>query len=208
MTKRAPKAKKKSRSRKAKAKKKQVRRRPARAARRPRAETRAAPIENVAYHEAGHVVIAMVRDLAVNDVTIRPSRDYLGCVRKPSPMMYDRSTRTQCREIVEDFIVSSYAGFEAELLLSEDAKEELSQDDFTSAFNMPREFEIAVRGCSCVGDEAYMRYLDRRRREARALVVQHQDVIRKLGQALLKRKTMTADQAKKCVGKYLPDIDD
>ena len=169
---------------------------------------RAAQIENTAHHEAGHAVIGMALGLSINKVTIRPGKGYLGCVVRPTVWMYEGTTRTERRMLVKDFVISSYAGFEAERRFDANALEELSQEDFDTARDLPREFDVKIRGCSEYYNKVYYQYLDRQQRRARSLVKKHWSAIHELAEALLKRKTMKADEAKKCVEKHLPAQDE
>ena len=148
---------------------------------------------STAYHEAGHAVAVLVYGLPINTITIRETEDSFGHVLKPSPMMFEVGKRKR-NQIVRQYIVSSYAGYEAERRFDpERADEGLSQDDLNNAWNLPREWELPIRGCSYIGDEAYERYLDRQQRQARALVTKHWRFVEMLAQALLERETLTGE---------------
>jgi len=115
LAKKATKAKK-GRSRKRKAKKKPAKRK---TAKRPKAKARAVPIENTAYHEAGHAVVACRLRRPFRYVTIEPESDSLGHVRKYSWARTLEKTKEEgaspaMQRRLEHDILMMYAGPHAE----------------------------------------------------------------------------------------------
>jgi len=148
-------------------------------------------VQSTVYHEAGHAVAASVQGLPTNKVTIRETQDFWGQVTHPSVLMLETSGKRDQNQVVRQYVIMLYAGFEAERCFNPDADEALSGGDFDQAWNLPREFRLPIRGCSYIGDEVYERYLERLRKQARSLVRKHWGLIRILAQELLERKTMT-----------------
>ncbi len=151
-------------------------------------------LKSTAYHEAGHAAALLVYGLPFDTVTIEETEDSRGHILKPSPMMFEVGKRKR-NQIVRQYIVSTYAGFEAERHFDPDADEGLSQDDFNNAWNLPREWELPIRGCSYVGDDVYERYLARQRQHARGLVRNHWNLVEILAKELLEFGSLSHEQA-------------
>lgn len=99
-----------------------------------------------------------------------------------------------------------YAGFEAERCFNPDADGTFSGWDCDQAWDLPREFELPIRGCSHIGDEAYQRYLERLRKQSRSLVRKHWGLIRILAQELLESKTMTGKEVEDLIAEEWGEI--
>jgi len=159
-------------------------------------------LKRTAYHEAGHAAVLLVYDLPFDSVTIKPTEDSTGGSRghilKPNPMMFEGGKRER-NQIVRQYIVSAYAGFEAERCFDPNADEGLSEEDFSNAWNLPRDWDLPIKGCSYIGDEVYEQYLARQRQQARALVRKHWALVERLAQALLERETLSGEQAESLV---------
>jgi hypothetical protein len=151
------------------------------------------PIEFTAYHEAGHAVVAIHLGLARQNITIKPDKDYLGCVTGPNPRFgYDVSSKRQRNSIFRDEIISLYAGAEAEKIMNPNFDATMSADDDNQAFDLLRNYP--VRGCSFVGDDVYLAYLEKLRREARRVVRQLWPAIEIIAQELQRRGELNSEE--------------
>ena len=157
-------------------------------------------LQSTAVHEAGHAVAASVQGLPINKVTVRGTKDFMGLATQPSVLMLETSGKRDQNQVVRQYVIMLYAGFEAERCFNPDADGTSSGGDFEQAWDLPREFELPIRGCSYIGDEAYQRYLERLRKQARSLVRKNWGLIRRLAQELLERKTMTGKEVENLIG--------
>ena len=163
-------------------------------------------VQSTVYHEAGHAVAASVQGLPTNKVTIRETQDFWGQVTHPSVLMLETSGKRDQNQVVRQYVIMLYAGFEAERCFNPDADEALFGGDFDQAWNLPREFRLPIRGCSYIGDEVYQGYLERLRKQARSLVRKHWGLIRILAQELLERKTMTGKEVEDLITRERGEI--
>jgi hypothetical protein len=124
-----------------------------------------------AYHEAGHKAVFEHFGLPVTSTTIEPDDDYLGAVEHPTPYGLDMPpNRRERRTVARQMMLAAYAGLEAERLVNPTADPDQSAQDDENAFWLSREFCVFPKGCSYVGDDAHLAYLESLRREARRLV--------------------------------------
>ena len=133
-------------------------------------------LEATAHHEAGHFVIAVVLDRIDPQamVSIRPRWDVVAWSATEDVGTY--ATLTQ--EIIEDFVVISFAGYEAERRFDPNADPAPSAADNEKA-----------RRWIAKDDEP------RLRARARQLVEQHWGEIERLAAALLRYETLDLDEA-------------
>jgi hypothetical protein len=145
--------------------------------------------KHIAYHEAGHAVIALMLGYKVDSVTIKPryGRLTLGSVEGIQPGE-GSSYRVVDREAID--IKIDLAAPLAEQLVNPDPFDELiengSRKDWRTARRTLRD-NLHTRGKAEV---LIVRYA----LETAVLVQQHKDAITRIATALLERETLTADE--------------
>ncbi len=149
---------------------------------------------NTAIHEAGHVVALYHLGLSMIRATIVPSEedDYWGLVIHPNYGGYEYRNKRQKAAIIRDLIVVCYAGPEAERLIAPQCDQAGWEHDEDNAWDFLR--EIPPRNCRHVGDVTFWSALDRLRRRARRLVLEHWSDVKRVAEALEAEKTLTGDQ--------------
>lgn len=156
-----------------------------------------------AMHEAGHAVIAVYFGLGIDAVSIESEGDTAGYVAHPPPLLYAHCGRRAMKQAARQMVVGLYAGIIAERLYDPEAPDFHAENDEAEAWNLPREYALRIPGCSYVGDETYDRYLERRRDEARRLVVSLKGVIEALADRLLKHGSMAGEVVERFVNQRL-----
>jgi ATP-dependent Zn protease len=159
-----------------------------------------------AYHEAGHVAIAHVLGIEYGSVTIIPDAVGMGCTTIRSPRVTldawdargrSRSNGRDLRSIYRACIMEAMAGREAAELCCGPGDNFVGDgDDIRQIESLIRDYDLDLSyfGLPC-GDGGLDR-LDRMRRATRHLVARHREKIERVAQALLKRKTLSANQVR------------
>jgi ATP-dependent Zn protease len=152
-----------------------------------------------AIHEAGHAVIARVLGLSSGSVTIKPSDDgeELGHAVVGDPVRDWQRGEGPRRPLMEDHVVTLYAGGEAEREILASAVVGDGPD-----FNKARSCicQFGVRGATFVGDEVWEKYEERLRKRAALLVQRHRKKIERVAQALVERGILTFDEVNALMG--------
>lgn len=149
---------------------------------------RASKRSRTAHHEAAHTITAKAVGLHVDEVSIRPGKDYLGQCTGPNALYgYDvPATRSEQSKLARDHAIVLYAGLAAENLF----------------FGIPFALDGSAkhgawsdhdRACALMG-----RYYNRRnlnamlnvQKESRRLVRKHRAAIERLAKLLIVRKTI------------------
>jgi ATP-dependent Zn protease len=151
--------------------------------------------ERTAYHEAGHAVSHFVLRVPFRYVTIKPdiekhtlSHVYGVFPKKFNPEL-NRDIRTRTR--VEHEIMTSLAGHIAEKIASG------RTDNVGASFDNHAAVDLASYVTSSDGEmNAYLEWL-RIRTESLLLLPLHWDMIEEVANALMKRETISAKDAKK-----------
>ena len=142
------------------------------------------PIEHIAYHEAGHVVVGLKLGFEVREVTIKPKSRTLGNVQA----QVGEASSNRCVDRDAADIKLCLAGPLAEQLVSPDPFNVLiangSGRDWRSARRTAR--QLNTRGEA----EVLIVMLAL---ETAALVQQHRDAIGRVATALLEHETLTGD---------------
>jgi hypothetical protein len=146
------------------------------------------PLKHIAYHEAGHAVIALRLGYEVKWVTIKPRRRSLGRAEiqhgSPSP----------------DDIRIDLAGPLAEALVNPTPFHEKiqlgSRGDWRNTGRSVREF-VALE---FIGDQEGDILIDELLQETKALVRRDREAISRVAEALLTRKTLTGAEIKRIMG--------
>jgi hypothetical protein len=157
----------------------------------------------IAYHEAGHAIVCLTRNIGFDSVTIVPKGTSLGACVHPSVLGFDTSSRTERRGIARDCILVSYAGIHAQSLVDPNPKPYLGSIDDKNAFGLSREYGVFPRRMSFVGDDNHLAFLERLRDEAGRLVGRYRVVIEVLAKALMDEKTMDEKRAREVVAQFL-----
>lgn len=155
---------------------------------------------NTAYHEAGHVVVSVALGFPIDKVTIKRHRDplwgvFLGETARPGLRTLEGAAEPrEFRRMVRDSIISTYAGFEAELICDPGANPKHAKHDWDEAWSAPSHYSVFPRGCRQVGDEVYEAFLLRQRQTARLLARKHWRAIEAVAEALLRRGTLSGEE--------------
>jgi hypothetical protein len=167
-------------------------------------KTRINPKRATAMHEAGHAVIHVFFELrGINSVTINEDGDTCGCLSHQPPLYYANEGRKVLKQVARQMIVCLYAGIIAERIYDPEAPDFHAEHDEVEARALPRDYELRIPGCSFVGDDAYDRFLERQRGEARKLVIRFERVIVALAEELLKCGSMSGDAVELFVNQKL-----
>ena len=151
-------------------------------------------LKSTAYHEAGHAVAAISKEIPVTEVSIVEKEDCWGDCLHAGVMGFHCRDKRQQKQIARDCIIVSYAGLQAEMLFNPDADKSQSEEDDSNAFFQSRQWCVLPKSCRCVGDDAHWNYLHRLQREAHRLVKHQWPVIVAVAEALLHHKTLTGDE--------------
>lgn len=149
---------------------------------------------STAYHEAGHAVAAISKDIPVTEVSIVEKEDIWGGCLHACVMGFDYQGERKRRQIARDCIIVCYAGFQSEILFNPDADKSQSEEDDSNAFDLSRQWCVFPRSCRCVGDDAHWNYLHQLERQAHRLVKQYWPAIVAVAEELLSHKTLTGEQ--------------
>ncbi len=149
---------------------------------------------NLAYHEAGHAVVAILEGLHVKSVSIRRGSGGLSDSRSFFVYGYHFRNGWEKRMIARSCILGVLAGTAAEQQYSPEATETLSHDDFNQAFELSREFAVLPRSAKCIGDDAHLAYLERLQKEAARLVRKNWRAVVAVAEALMEKKTLKAEE--------------
>lgn len=144
-------------------------------------------IESTSYHEAGHVVMHVVRGVPLDRVTIIPNDDYNGCVQwncGPSVLLNLNmgNNNQECRALAIDAILISLAGVAAEECFSGQYDEDGAASDMSSAYEIARHYSRNPH-----------RYLQDKFRETRKIIRQNWRQVDQIANALLKHQTLDGD---------------
>jgi hypothetical protein len=170
----------------------------------------------VAYHEAGHAVAAVVLDVPINQVTIKPDCNAYGHVQLivPSVILSVLGTMTGRDRYfrAKSMATVFYGGYEAELLVNrnQSSLKRGASNDVEQAYNLPTSFNLVkdghplyIRGCKCLGDDAHLDWLWKRHMEARRIVRREKDAVDALVLDLLARENGTVIDVNAVVDRFL-----
>jgi hypothetical protein len=146
------------------------------------------PLEHIAYHEAGHAVIAFRLGYEVKWVTIKPRYGSLGRAEithgNPSP----------------DDIRIDLAGPLAEALVNSASFDEMIQLGARGDWQWARRSTRNFVALGFINGREKGILIDELLHETRALVRRDKQAIARVAAALLERKTLTGDDIKRIVG--------
>jgi ATP-dependent Zn protease len=146
------------------------------------------PIEHIAYHEAGHVVIGLVLGFEVRKVTIKPKSRTLGNVQA----QVGEASSNRCVDRDAADIKFCLAGPLAEQLVSPRPFDELIADGSGKDW---RNVRRTARRLNTRGEAEVVIVM--LALETAALVQQHRDAIERVAAALLERETLMGDDIKR-----------
>ena len=150
----------------------------------------------IAYHEAGHAVVAAVLDLLRNDTVVSIVSDVRGedgfvTVPKKAFDFKKRSPR-----YIRKMILSYYAG----PAVSKKLWPQINLFEEGGAFESDMVFAehlmryCAPPSCEWIGDSVFQSFKERMWKKAQSLVASRWTDIRSVANALLERKTLTGDE--------------
>jgi ATP-dependent Zn protease len=157
----------------------------------------------IAFHEAGHAVIAVKLDLEIEAVTIDPVKGsghgegFLGCTFVNDPLLSWRRGDGPRRPLMESYVVTLFAGCAAEGVLHGREQEVDGLDDAKAQYWL-RQFPPSR--CGYIGDSVFERYVRKLKRRADELVKYHFAEIRTIAELLLERKKLRRNQILEALG--------
>ena len=163
------------------------------------------PKLQIAYHEAGHAVTAIVLNLKIVTVTIERGEDSQGTCKVFGVMAYRYTNLRERKSIARDYILNSYSGFEAEKMFNPEADPGFSADDFEDAEDTSKTFAILPRKCF-VGDEKHLAYLERFKIGARKLLRKSWPSVKAVAEAPMEGKTLTHEEVEQIIRETQPDL--
>ncbi len=163
------------------------------------------PKLQIAYHEAGHAVTAILLNLKIVTVTIERGEDSQGVCRVYGVMGYHYTNLRERKSIARNSILNSYAGFEAEKMFNPEADPGFSAEDFEEAEDTSKTFAILPRKCF-VGDEKHLAYLERFKIGARKLLRKSWPSVKAVAEALMEGKTLTHEEVEQIIRETQPDL--
>jgi len=149
---------------------------------------------HLAYHEAGHAVVALAEGLHVKSVSIRRGSEGLSDSMSFYVYGYHFRNGREKRMIARSCILGVLAGLAAERQYFPETPETPVVDDFEVAFEISHEFAVLPRSARTIGDDAHLAYLDRLQKEAARLLHKHGPAVVAVAKALLEKKTLQADE--------------
>jgi ATP-dependent Zn protease len=152
-----------------------------------------------AYHEAGHVVIAIALGLTVKKVSIVPGQDYNGVCVQPNLVGYHLRDRRDAEDTLKKIIISLYAAMPAQRLVDPDPPEFHGAPDEEDANELCLRHAILLRRGRRAFDEFRQAYLGRRRVDARRLVRKHRKAIEEFAEILLLRQELGGEEAEQLI---------
>jgi len=151
-----------------------------------------------AYHEAGHAVAAIVQGLPNEGITIKQEGDSLGVCFRPSIHLFEKTNMRVFKKIVRQYMIGSYAGYQAERYIDPNTDEGPSEDDYGNAESLAREFGLSP-SFTYYDNEAYQRYFKRIKNEAAKLIRQNISKVIAVADAVLEAETLTGEQVEKII---------
>jgi len=150
---------------------------------------------STAFHEAGHAVVAVVLCMPFKLLSIKPDKDFLGKLRHWSPCANPgiQSVKDINRH-ARNSIMVAFAGLPAERLFNPNANEAAALTDEENVLHISKEYGVLPRYFEYFGDEYHLRYLERLRKQAKKLVVEHSCKVELLAKELQRRIEMTQDE--------------
>jgi hypothetical protein len=159
-----------------------------------------------ACHEAGHAVISEVFGIVYRSVTIIPDGVGMGCATTRSPRVTldawgargrSRFIGHDLRSIYRAYIMEAMAGREAaELCCGPGGNFVGDWGDVQNIESLIRDYDLDLSYFNLPRGDGDLDRLDRMRAATRHLVARHRDKIERVAQALLKRKTLSANQVR------------
>lgn len=156
------------------------------------------PIEQTAYHEAGHAIGHICIGKPFTNMSIVSTEDYLGAVNWNSWTEFDPEVKTDARTIrrMKQWIVIFFAGPKAESLYTKSDPDPIgSEEDFHEAVNMAH---YSGGSSGDVEDAINCAY-----KKTEKLLQSNWSAVERLAQELLEKKTLTYRAAKKIVEPFL-----
>jgi ATP-dependent Zn protease len=157
----------------------------------------------IAFHEAGHAVIAAHLGLEIGPVTIvpiegpTPGERILGLATVTNPLRQWRRGDGPRRELMESYVVALFAGCTAEAVLHNSEQEIVGEDYELARYWLN---EMPPRGASYIEDEVCERYEHKLLRRALQLVECYFAEIRTIAELLLERRILQPDEIFEALG--------
>ncbi len=168
---------------------------------------------NIAYHEAGHIVACFALGLNAEGASIVGDKLHAGIVYQRDPVYpacfsCQRDTRTcrQARKKAKAQVVMAYAGRCAEALLGSFVPTTGTTSDNQSAFRISAAYGLGAKGFSAKEAVPRIRYLSRLYRETQRLIEQHRGIVYAIAQRLMERKNLFPGEMQALRQKYFPKV--
>lgn len=162
----------------------------------PTEEAQTAKKRITAYHEAGHVVACVIRDVPFDLVTIVGTDEYFGVCRLNLAMarlgLNMGNQSREFRSMAYNSVIVSLSGPAAEEYLTGGYDESGSADDFADAY-------VVARHYSRYPDE----YTKKKFREARKMIIANWEQVEIVANALLEYETLDRESVLKMLGREI-----
>jgi ATP-dependent Zn protease len=156
-----------------------------------------------AYHEAGHVVVAIALDISIKSVSINQGEEYDGLTVATGVGGYHHKSKRGKRTTARDIIISTYAGMHAQKLIDPSPKYYHGQQDQVDAIDVSWEWNVLPRRRCDKGDDCHMTFLRTLDKKAGRLVKRHEKAIKALAEALIEKEVLDGPEAEEIVQPFL-----
>jgi|HubBroStandDraft_6_1064221.scaffolds.fasta_scaffold526890_2 hypothetical protein len=176
-------------------------------------------LEESAWHEAGHAVVALALGFSLDAVSIERSATAGGYADVLAPTewgarfretargsgafrLVERKRLTGGKAAIQKMIIYTFAGFAAQRLKNPRASTSGIAQDFEDIISWSKRYRVLPPGRrKFVDDDQHRIFLHNFEREAQRLVKKLRGPIEKLALLLLRRQTLTGAEVKRAVGR-------
>jgi len=161
----------------------------------------------IAHHEAGHAVAAVVLGIGIEKVTLEDDEEAnaLAYCLHPGIHGFVSTTRKEQAALARDLVYVCYAGYAAEARYQPKARRRQAAHDDANASELCWTYSIGPRNCF-VGDEVYLAGLKRLENEAKRLVRKCWPSIHAVAIELKKRRTLTCEEVRTIIRREQPGL--
>ena len=148
----------------------------------------------ISYHEAGHAIACIAQRIPIELLSVIPDedRDCSGINIHSPPAVANLSGVVGYRKLERAVMLVCYAGWAAELLHDPNTEPDGHWKDFHDAYRWSVDHAIWPRHFEHAGDERYMAYLEKLKKESKKLIQKHWPAVEAIVKKLHRRKKLGA----------------